>query len=542
MINTIVPGKKTFNRRIAVMVLAALCCCFLQDFARAATTDAAEKVITAPIHIHPKNPKLFEFKGKPVVLLCATEHYGAVMNRPFDFEKYLADAADKKQTLTRLFLLFRELQNAMNPYSTCKPESPDYISPFVRTGPENALDGLPKYDLDEYNPEFFNRLHRFLSLASEYGIVVEVVLFSNTYAPQIWSLNPLNRSNNINDVEVIQWYDYNTNRHPKLFARQINYVIKVVRELNQYDNIIYEICNEPGGNFPDSNAPASKEVDEWISAIISEIRNVEATLPNTHLIAGQEAFKYKLPAEEVNLKDVHQFSGKSFKQMDYNVVNMHPLSNMWYDGKNYDLGRFMRGSLHLRQYRDYCLATYPEPKPLNLDEDNAATRLMDMNGWTIHRKRAWTTLMCGAHYDMIDFSINKYMEAGTTASQVHLRTWMKNLSEFIHSIDLLHAKPLLECLKKVPESVCASVLAAEGRDYNIYLADERESNDPDAGKPIKGNIIIDIPEGEYACKLYSPVKGMYSPEIPLQGGTDTSVEISEFVHDVVVRITRVKPE
>ena len=165
--------------------------------------DVPEKDITAPIHIHPENPKLFEFKGKPVVLLCATEHYGAVMNRPFDFDKYLADAADKKQTLTRLFLLFRELQNAMNPYSTCKPESPDYISPFVRTGPENALDGLPKYDLDEYNPEFFNRLHRFLSLASEYGIVVEVVLFSNTYAPQIWSLNPLNRSNNINDVVVI---------------------------------------------------------------------------------------------------------------------------------------------------------------------------------------------------------------------------------------------------------------------------------------------------------------------------------------------------
>jgi hypothetical protein len=254
MINTIVLRSKTITRRIIVIALAALCFCFMQNFTQAgsaefpevsstpqqmqlhpgnlkpaeqATTDVSE---TIPVHIHPKNPKLFEFNGKPIILLCATEHYGAVMNRPFDFEKYLADAADKKQTLTRLFLLFRELQNAMNPYSTCKPESPDYIAPFERAGHENALDGLPKYDLDTYNPEFFDRLNRFLSLASQYGIVVEVVLFSNTYAPPIWDLNPLNKSNNINDVEVIEWSDYNTKRNPGIFARQLDYVGKVVRQ------------------------------------------------------------------------------------------------------------------------------------------------------------------------------------------------------------------------------------------------------------------------------------------------------------------------
>ncbi|MFO7612549.1 MAG: hypothetical protein R6W99_08740 [Clostridia bacterium] len=42
--------------------------------------------MTGPIGIHPENKKIFEYKGRPVVLFCATEHYGAVMNRPFDFE------------------------------------------------------------------------------------------------------------------------------------------------------------------------------------------------------------------------------------------------------------------------------------------------------------------------------------------------------------------------------------------------------------------------------------------------------------------------
>src|SRR5436853_6015166 len=100
----------------------------------------------SPIRLHPENPRLFEFRGKPLVLVTATEHYGAVMNRPFRFERYLADVAEKQMTLTRLFLLFREMQTPINPYSTCKPESPDYIAPFLRTGPGHALDGELKYD------------------------------------------------------------------------------------------------------------------------------------------------------------------------------------------------------------------------------------------------------------------------------------------------------------------------------------------------------------------------------------------------------------
>src|SRR5258708_17508213 len=124
--------------------------------------------MSTAVRIHPSNPKLFEFRGQPLVLLTATEHYGAVMNRPFQFERYLADAAEKGMTLTRLFVLFREQQTPINPYSTCKPESPDYIAPFERTGPGRALDEELKYDLDRPNPEFFRRLHSFIALASSY--------------------------------------------------------------------------------------------------------------------------------------------------------------------------------------------------------------------------------------------------------------------------------------------------------------------------------------------------------------------------------------
>ncbi len=492
----------------------------------------------AAIRIYPHNPKIFEFRGKPLVLVTATEHYGAVMNRPFRFSRYLADAAEKKMTLTRLFTLFREQQSATNPYSTCKPESPDYVSPFKRTGPGKALDGQPKFDLDQWNPEFFDRLHRFLSLASEYGIIVEVVLLSNTYNDSVWALNPLNSRNNINNLEEIHWSEYMSMRHQRLFNKQTAHVRKIVQETNRYDNIIYEICNEPGGNVDLVKRPTVEEVNQWQAEIAGIIRETESGLPFQHLIGGQEAFAYTLPDESQRSgPDVHQFTDKTFDTLEFfNVANMHPLSNVIYRGKHYDIGQFMEAQLRLGSLQQYCLDLYPQPKPLNLDEDNAATQYKDITGWTIHRKRAWTTLLCGAHYDMIDFSIINYCETGTPDLQRHIRSWMQHLSEFIHSIDLVRAKPAPQVIVSHPEHTLPSVLAVEGEDYCIYLADCREQDEPGAGETIRGEFVCDLPEGEYNAACYSPVTGLYSPWTSLHGDANTRINLPQFAHDIVLRI------
>jgi len=498
--------------------------------------------MSSVLRIHPKNPKLFEFRGKPLVLLTATEHYGAVMNRPFRFERYLADAAEKRMTLTRLFMLFRELQTSINPYSTCKPETPDYIAPFERTGPGRALDQELKYDLDHPNPEFFDRLHRFLSLASGYGIVVEVVLLSNTYAPHIWELNPLNAHNNINGLEEIEWPDYLSQRPPRLFARQAAHVRKIVEEINRYDNVIYEICNEPGGRAPGrADHPSLEEVNQWLSALIGVVRQTEADLPNQHLIAGQEAFSYE---------PWQQGSDLSFDSLGYDAINMHPLPNTTYKGKSYDLGAFMSKQLTLRALRDYGLATYAESKPLNQDEDNIASQYKDADAWTIHRKRAWTVLLSGGHYDYIDFSIVNYCETGTPESQRNIRSWMKYLSEFIHSVDLTRARPLVGLLQEQPPNVLEVLFGIEGEDYCIYLADERElaaarglpdgdHKERGAGQPISGHITLGLPDGDYQVVCFDPKTGLYSPAIQIQGDHSAiRLALPEFIHDLVVRITR----
>jgi hypothetical protein len=79
----------------------------------------------------------------------------------------------------------------------------------------------------------------------------------------------------------------------------------------------------------------------------------------------------------------------------------------------------------------------------------------DEVGWTIHRKRAWMSVLSGAHYDYIDFSITVGSEAGTPASQRGIRKWMKHLSEFIHNFDFVHARPLPDWIKSKPEELVA---------------------------------------------------------------------------------------
>lgn len=491
-------------------------------------SHAAESFST-PISIHPENPKYFLFRGKPLVLVAASEHYGSVVNRPFHFARYLKEAANDKQTVTRTFLLYRELQSARNPCSPLKPESPVFIAPWPRTGPGTAMDGEPIYDLDRWNPEYFERLHKFLSMASDLGIVVELTVFSNTYADNIWALNPLRAKNNLQGIGDVEWPDYTSLRDKRLVERQSSYARKIVQETSQYDNVYYEICNEPGGGEP--HHPTPGQVDDWQREMGRVIRNELQRLGRRHLLFGQSAFSYT-PRFSQGFDAA--FSGKLF-----DAVNVHPLPGLIYKGHTYDLGQFMSKQLKLAAFRDFFLATYPAGKPCVSDEDNAASLYMDTQGWTIQRKRAWMAIMTGAHYDYIDFSIRVDVETGTPKSRREIRSWMRNLSEFVQSIDVIHSKPLPDWIESMPQHLVSTTLIVPDKEYIAYLADAREVTDPTAGQPISGPVSFRLPEGTFRVCLYSPTSGGYSPCIELHGGKRVRVELPSFQEDVVIRATRI---
>ena len=202
------------------------------------------------------------------------------------------------------------------------------------------------------------------------------------------------------------------------------------------------------------------------------------------------------------------------------------------------MGNFMSKELRLGQVAGFCKAAYRYPKPTVLDEDNAASLYRDTTGWTIHRKRAWTALLNGCHYDYIDFSITVGSESGTAASRRKIRTWMQHLSEFMASFDFVHSKPDLSWIAEYPADLFASGLSESGQDYVAYLADSRELTDTTAGEVIKGSISLSLPSGSYNVSLYSPVTGEYSPAIEVKGGSRSVLTLPQIRQDVVIRATR----
>src|SRR5271167_2640920 len=64
---------------------------------------AAPPAGAQPLALHADNPHYFLFRGKPALLVTSGEHYGAVLNLDFDYQKYLATLAADGLNLTRTF-------------------------------------------------------------------------------------------------------------------------------------------------------------------------------------------------------------------------------------------------------------------------------------------------------------------------------------------------------------------------------------------------------------------------------------------------------
>jgi hypothetical protein len=67
------------------------------------TTNVQAEPIFKPIELHPENPHYFLWRGKPTILITSGEHYGAVLNRDFDYKKYFKTLESLGFNLTRTF-------------------------------------------------------------------------------------------------------------------------------------------------------------------------------------------------------------------------------------------------------------------------------------------------------------------------------------------------------------------------------------------------------------------------------------------------------
>jgi uncharacterized protein YjdB len=149
--------------------------------------------------------------------------------------------------------------------------------PFLRTGPDTALDGKPKFDLSQFNQAYFDRLRSRVQDAGARGIYVSVMLFDgwsvgqkDSDAPNNpWKGHPFNAANNVNAIDGDtngdgQGFEVQTLGNSAVTAYQDAYVRKVIDAVGDLDNVLYEIDNE--------GDPSSRD---WQYHMIQVIRNYE---------------------------------------------------------------------------------------------------------------------------------------------------------------------------------------------------------------------------------------------------------------------------
>ncbi len=283
-----------------------LCALFLSSCVPA---QKQAELFHGPLRVSEINPRYFtDEEGKAVYLTGSHTWNNLVDMSPadmsfadsletFDFVQYLQWLKEYNHNFFRLWAW--ELLN-WDTQQLGEDEVKNYQvapHPWVRTGPGQALDGKPKFDLHHFNPVYFDRLQERVSLAANEGIYVSIMLFEGwglQYSPDAFENHLFHPDNNMNGINGDSNNDGNgleihTLENKEITAIQEAYVQKVIDVVNEFDNVLYEISNE---NHPPST--------EWQYHMISFIKDYEKQLAKQHPVGM--TFQYKGGSNDVLMK------------------------------------------------------------------------------------------------------------------------------------------------------------------------------------------------------------------------------------------------
>ncbi len=163
-----------------------------------------------------------------------------------------------------------------------------YPHPWARSGPGNAIDGKPKFDLTKFDETYFNRLKERIELAGQYEIYVSIMFFEGwalQFSPNAYENHPFHPDNNINGISGDidgdgKALEIHSLENGDILTIQKAYVKKIIDLVNEFDNVLYEISNE---NHPQST--------DWQYEMINFIKEYEQNLPKQHPVGM--TFQYK---------------------------------------------------------------------------------------------------------------------------------------------------------------------------------------------------------------------------------------------------------
>lgn len=407
---------------------------------------------SAQLRLHPKNARYFEFRGKPTLLITSAEHYGAVLNLDFDYRPYLDELAAHRLNYTRLFsgayVEADGLGDFNIPMNTLGVKANRLVVPWRRSAVPGYAGGGMKFDLDQWDEAYFARLTDFVREAGKRGIVVEMTLFSAHYSDAGWGLSPLHRRNTVSPVDSVSRKKSLTLDNGNLLGYQEKLVRKLVRELTAFDNVLFEIQNEP---WAEDGVVVERGVthDDPVAAGAEGWHQV-VELANPDRLAWQRRVAGWLADEEHKIGRRHLVA--------QNIANFRaPVTD---PDPNVSVFHF--------HYAHPEAVTLNEGlnRPIGFDESGFNTTSDD-----VYRRQSWRFVLAGgALVNHLDYSFTTEHETGTFANDKApgggsrtLRQQLRVLVDFMNSLDFVRMRPAPELLTGK-----GYLLAEPGRQYALY--------------------------------------------------------------------------
>jgi len=467
-----------------------------------------------PIKLHPGNPHYYLFNGQPTVLITSAEHYGAVVNLDFDYVTYLNALKAYGLNYTRIWPgAVLEMVDEFCKGNTMGPRPDRTIVPWARSNQPSCVYGGNKFDLDKWNPEFFARLKDFIVKAGERGIVVEICFF-NASRSYRWPLTPLYHENNIQGIGKCGFEDAQTMKERDLVQRESEYVSKVSQEVNAYDNVILEICDEPSLLTPHA------EAGPWVGHLLEVAHNTEITLPRKQLIAQMVEGPIGGPID---------FSGSPLLSV---IVGQY----VWGGALNREQMGGMKG-LDLE---------YGYNKPIEMNETPYYPfQYRTGDAVAASRVEAWEFIVGGgASFNHLNSRFTAEDPAGNTPDNAQILGALRNLKDFIYSFDFIKMRADKSfVVSGVPEGAYCRGISQPGEQYALYLhhSELDEHAEYYIVKPghYHDTLVLNLPGGHYQADWVDPASGSIASTVTFthQGGNQ-NLTTPEYMVDIALRIKR----
>ncbi len=452
-----------------------------------------------PIALHPENPHYFVWRGEQTMLITSGEHYGALLNLDFDYVKYFDALQRDGLNHTRTFSgAYREIPSSFgitdNPLA---PKPNRYICPWARSDQPGYHDGGNKFDLTRWGAAYFERLKDFMTQADRRGIVVEFTLFCPMYRDELWQACPMNAANNVNGIGECKREEVYTLKQKALLAIHIAMTRKVVRELRGFDNLYYEVCNEPyfGG-----------VTREWQDKIVEAIVDAEKDFAKKHLISMNIAngrAKVEKPNPAVSIFNFHYCVPPDTVAMNYGLEKVIGENETGFRGKH------------------------------------------DV----LYRTEGWDFLIAGgALYNNLDYSFTPKHPDGTFLTykspgggSPDLRKQLRILKQFLYGFNFVKMEPDDSVIRNVSPDLSARALVERGKAYAVYLHVPIPKKPKDIGtivnRKVKAQLTLNLPAGNYEAEWINTKTGQTESEDAFhhQGG-DKKLDSPMFAADVALRV------